>query len=280
MAIDGDKGSIPSSGATVRASVNYIAPMTVRPRYHANDSSRDVIEFDTRSVEISDGRVHPPSLDREGFALVAHGSRVTDFREAQAVQRTYAEEIKLLIGRLTGADAVAVTSPGLLRFGEKSPDSGRLNNSRPARFVHVDMDDKTALRFAEGAKPAQAPPLRRFAHFNIWRVISAPPQDVPLALCDARSLDASDLVEADAVFDEPGKPEWSFTGLVVRPNSRHRWHWFPDMRPDEAIVFKTNDSHAAAPHCVPHSAFDNPLCPADTPPRASIEARAVAFWWK
>ena len=57
--------------------------------------------------------------------------------------------------------------------------------------------------------------MARFAHFNVWRAISEPPQDVPLAICDARSVAKHDLIRADAIFDTPGKAEWSFEGLVL-----------------------------------------------------------------
>ena len=119
--------------------------------------------------------------------------------------------------------------------------------------------------------------VRRFAHYNVWRVISEPPQDVPLTLCDARSLAPSDLSFADAVFDMPGA-EWSFEGLLVRHNPAHRWNYYSGMTRDEALVFKTNDSDPTAPHHIPHSAFDDPTCPPGTAPRASIEMRAVAYW--
>ena len=35
----------------------------------------------------------------------------------------------------------------------------------------------------------------------MWRALSPPPQDVPLALCDARTLAHADLIAADAVFE-------------------------------------------------------------------------------
>jgi hypothetical protein len=75
-----------------------------------------------------------------------------------------------------------------------------------------------------------------------------------VAVCDARSVSQHDLLEADAVFDVPGKPEWSFEGLVLRYSPRHRWSYFSNMTSDEAIVFKTNDSDPAQRHHVPHSA--------------------------
>ena len=50
------------------------------------------------------------------------------------------------------------------------------------------------------------------------------------------------------------------------------------MKRDEALVFKTNDSDPGEPHCVPHSAFDDPTCPDGVAPRASIEMRGTAYW--
>ncbi|KAJ8138623.1 hypothetical protein OY671_008164, partial [Metschnikowia pulcherrima] len=106
------------------------------------------------------------------------------------------------------------------------------------------------------------------------------PQDVPSASCDARTSARDDSIEADAVFDEEGKPEWSFEGSVVAHNAAHRWHYFPASTRDEAISFKTNDTEEGRAHHVPHVAFDSPDCPPDAPPRVSIEMRATAWWWE
>ena len=81
------------------------------------------------------------------------------------------------------------------------------------------------------------------------------------------------------MFDAPDRPEWSFEGLVLAHAPRHRWHWFPEMKPEEAIVFKTHDSDPKRAHCVPHVAFDNPAAAAHAPPRVSIEMRALALWF-
>ena len=263
----------------VEAVVNYIAPMAVRPRFHADDQSRDILSLDPQRVEIADARtVTPaPTLERDGFVLVPHASAVSDFGDPAAADRVYQPEVRGLILALSGADDVVISSPSLLRFGERSPTSGKLHNSRPARFIHVDIDDATAAAFARAAAPGRA--VRRYAHYNIWRSFSGAPQDVPLAVCDARSVAAEDLVEADAIFDRKGQPEWSFTALLLRHNPAHRWRYFSGMEPDEALVFKTNDSDPAQPHCIPHSAFDDPTAPPGTHPRSSIETRATAFWF-
>lgn len=262
----------------VRAAIAYSGHGVARPRYHANDTSRDVLQVEPRDMDILDARASGAQLDREGFCLLEHRSGVGDFTDRELVGRVHRPEIIELILRLSGADDVLVNSPGLLRFSERSRQCGALDNSRPARFAHVDISDATALKFAQAAAPPGRR-LARFAHYNIWRVVSGPPQDVPLALCDARSVAPQDLILADAIFDAPDRPEWSFEGIVVAHNARHRWNWFPDMDRNEAIVFKTHDSDPARAHCVPHVAFDNPAAPADAAPRMSIEMRALALWY-
>jgi hypothetical protein len=260
------------------AAIAYAGRGIARPRYHANDSTRDVLEIVPVNVDIIDARGLGTTLDGAGFTLLSHRSAVADFADRAAVEAIHRTEIRSLINELSGADQVIVNSPGVLRFSERAANSGKLDNSRPARFAHVDISDATAAAFAHAA----APPGRRiarFAHFNVWRAISAPPQDVPLAVCDARTVAASDLILADAVFDSPDRPEWSFEGVVVAHHAAHRWHWFPEMTRDEALVFKTHDSDPARAHCVPHVAFNNPFAGLGVPPRASIEMRAIGLWF-
>lgn len=262
--------------------LNFIGEMERRPRYHANDASRDVLNLDPRDVPITDARglTGAPTLDGCGFRLVDHESRVGDFFSEALVAADYPGEVRGLLAQLTGADSVVVTAPGLLRFGERSPRYDSRNNSRPARFVHIDVSDRTAAEFAERTAPVPMARVARWAHYNLWRVLTPPPQDVPLAVCDARTLRTTDLVPADAVFDVTDRPEWSFEGLVVRCGAHQRWHYFADMHPAEVLVFRTNDSRPEHRPAVAHSAFDNPIAVHDLPPRVSIEARATCYWYQ
>jgi len=248
-------------------------------RYFSNDSSRDTVVLDPRQMQIDEALAADSRLDREGFALVRHSSAVADFADSEQVARMHPPEIADLIKSVTGADLVVVTGTGVLRFAERSAQSGALDNSRPARFAHVDISDVTAAQFSARSLPEGSAAPRRAAHYNVWRALSPAPQDVPLALCDARSVSPQDLIAADAVFDRDGVDVWSFEGLVVAHSPSHRWRWFRDLGRDEVIVFKTHDSDPARAHCVPHVAFDDPGCPADAPPRASIEMRAIAYWF-
>jgi len=275
-----DRSAAPSA---VRAVINYTAPMSGPPRYHAMDHSRDVHVFDPRTVEIheSRGQLERPCLDREGFALIEHRTAVRDFLDAGELERTYYPEVCALLRAVTGARAVAIVSTPFVRFAERSPLCGKLRNSHPARFVHIDYSDARGAATARQmlASVADGPrELGRFAHYNVWRVLTPAPQDVPLAVCDARTLAPQDLVPAVAVFDFPGVPERTAESLVLRYSPLHRWHYYRDMSPAEALIFVTKESDPARPHHIAHTAFDDPTCPAGAAPRSSIEIRAVAYF--
>ena len=61
---------------------------------------------------------------------------------------------------------------------------------------------------------------------------------------------------------------------------RHRWYYFANMTRDEAVVFKTYDSDGAPPRngVGVHASFEL-AGSAAAPPRESIEARVVCFWF-
>jgi hypothetical protein len=263
---------------SVTADIAYASRTGERPCYYANDHSLDTVVVAPEPMLIAGGRGVATELDREGFILTSHRSQVGDFEDMAQVAALHPAEIQGLIQSCTGADEVAVTGPGVLRFSEKSGRAGELNNSHPARFAHIDISDATANDFAARSNSRGVGPVR-FAQYNIWRAFSAPPQDVPLALCDARSIKARDLILADAIFDSGAPPHWSFESWVVAHDPAHRWFWFPDMNRDEVLVFKAHDSDPDRAHCVPHVAFDHPDCPAGAPPRASLEMRAIAYWF-
>jgi hypothetical protein len=267
---------------TVHAEINYTAPMSERPQFHANDKSLDRVMLDARAVAIRDGRaeLEPPSLAREGFELFECRTEVQEFRDVAEVAHAYPGEIQQFILELTRADTVVVSGPAILRFGERSGEAGSRDNSRAARLAHIDVSDSVAADFARNAAPPGHRPIRRVAQHNIWRTFSGPPQDVPLAVCDARSIAPTDLVPADARFDRGGRVEWSFEALLLRYNPAHRWFFFSDMERNEVIVFKRHDTDLQQPHHVPHSAFSDPRVPPDCTPRASVEMRTIAYWFE
>lgn len=154
----------------------------------------------------------------EGFCLEPHRSNVSNFRDPAEVASVYSEEIHELFLTVTGPDHVTISGAGILRFAGRSAECGTLDNSSPARFIHIDVSDQTAASFYEQSRPDNGRRVRRSAQFKVWRVLSQPPQDVPLAVCDARTLSPEDLIKADALFDRDGEIVWSFEALLIRHN--------------------------------------------------------------
>lgn len=72
-------------------------------------------------------------------------------------------------------------------------------------------------------------------------------EDSPLAFCDYRSIDESDLVAADRVSEQ-------YAGEVyyLRYNAEQRWYWFEHHAPDEIALFLSFDSKPQGPRCTFH----------------------------
>jgi hypothetical protein len=266
---------------TVTAEVNYVIDTGRLEAFHANDQSLDTVRLDRRTVTFTDARrLSPaPRLEVNGFELFSVPSAVEDWRDDGQVQGLYPAEIQAFIKRLTGADAVASVGRPSLRWGERSAEIGSRDNSRAARLIHSDAARAASADFVRMANPHPDRKIVRAVHHNIWRAFSGPPIDVPLALCDARTVDEADIVEALANFDQNGVVTWSFAAMTFRHNPAHRWMFFSDMTPDEVLVFKQYDTGDSAARFVPHTAFTDPVVGAEGEPRASIETRTLSFWY-
>ena len=95
----------------------------------------------------------------------------------------------------------------------------------------------------------------------------------PLALCDARTIAADDLIAADLVYrDRVGET------YALRHNPAQRWFHFPRLTPEEAILLKGYDSDERVARFTAHGAFEDQNSPPDAPERESIETRALVIW--
>ena len=275
-----DTEKIGAQPNSVRAEIGYTRRTERAPYFYANAHEKDYVPLAPVEVPIFDARGSDTDLDREGFTLVEHRSALSDLTEMEAVAQTHGGEIAELLKSVAGCDHVAMTPFGILRYSERSGKTGSTDNSHPARFAHVDMAKQAAAEARAKSAP-EGRAIARSAMYNVWRVLSQPPQDVPLALCAYTSLEEkADLVDCTAIFDPPGgAPEWSFGNYVIAHNPAHRWFYYSNMHPGEVIVFKTSESDPARAQMMPHGAFDNPLAPPDAPPRISLEMRGTCYWF-
>lgn len=275
----------------VRAAVNYIR----NPRSSASDPKLKFVTEDEslstmqtlpgREMTIRSARGLATSLDREGFVLVRHVSRIADFgliEEDPATDQQYNNEMAALLREVTGGAFAMMLGGGKKRYGESATDRlASLINAKPARYPHADNTDSSAQQLyghIAAAAGGQIPEGVRWAMYNMWRAVSPPPQDFPLAVCDAMSAGPGDEVPVTAVTSTRGAGDMRHdtTGFLYNP--QHRWHYFPDMTRDEVIVFKAHDSLEGVTRRVAHTAFTDPTCPPGTPTRASVEARGLVFF--
>ena len=99
-------------------------------------------------------------------------------------------------------------------------------------------------------------------------------ESAPLALADASSVPAEDVIAADLIYaDRVGEIYYAAY------NPDHRWVYFPRLERDEALLIKGYDSadDGRAQFSL-HTAFDDPTSPEDAAPRESIEVRALVVF--
>ena len=264
----------------VNAQVNYLAEATPKPVNYTYDPPAGVPRSSAKHigqiVAIRNGRelLSKFSLDTNGFVLTEHETAVKDFYDPAEVKSVYYPEVESLIKRVTGAARVVVfdhivRNPVLAERGEKGARS-------PAKVVHNDYSFRSAPRRVRDHLPKEADRLlkHRFAEINVWRAIHGAIESSPLALCDARSLGAEDIVPTDLVYrDRVGET----FGFLYNP--KHRWYYFPQMERNEAILLKCYDSKDdGRARFTAHTSFDDPNSPPNAAPRESIEVRALVFW--
>jgi len=265
---------------TVEASVNYLIDTGVKPVNETGAGDVRVIrhtgKHDPRIVTIRDGRPDRASfrLDEAGFELADHPTRMRDFHDPDELKDVYYPEMQRLIAERSGARRVHVFDHTLRTSDEAERAARKIRE--PVKSVHNDYTEWSGPQRLRDLLPGEAEALlkNRLAIIQVWRAINTPIARNPLAIADARSLAPADFVAAERRFPDRVGEIYQF-----KANPAHRWTWFPNMRRDEALVFKVYDSLTnGVARWGAHTSFDDPETAPDAPPRESIEIRAFAFF--
>lgn len=271
----------------VPARLGYLATSARRPVNYMYDPpdgvAKENCEYDFREVRIADGRrlTAATSVHVEGFGLWSAPSSVVDFQDQDEIARTYYAECVELACAATGGSSAFVfdhllrkreTGRPPLTFGRsgdgRQPGSvGRVHND----YTDTSGQRRLGLVFPDAERAAT---VRRFCVVNIWRSVKGPIVDTPLAVCDARTVSARDLVASDIRY-----PDRTGEIYLFEHSDRHRWYYYPEMDQHEALVFKQYDSQVSGvARFTPHAAFDLPDIPSDAPLRESIEVRCLVVF--
>ena len=225
-------------------------------------------------VEIRNARNEKVALEKNGFQLVGHETAVRDFFDPEQLKSVYYPEVEHLVKELSGAKRVVVFDY-TLRSGDEAEREAKLVRE-PVLSAHNDYTEWSGPQRVREVMGDEAERLlgRRFAIIQVWRAIRKPIQANPLAILDARSLVPEDLLVAERRY-----PHRVGQTYRLKYNPGHRWFYFPEMRRDEALVFKVYDSETdGRARFTPHTSFVDPATPPGSSPRQSIEARTMAFF--
>ncbi|KAL6406689.1 7alpha-cephem-methoxylase p8 chain related protein [Ilyonectria robusta] len=266
--------------------------------YSRSERRRSVADIRTSSLDFG--------TDISGFAVYNSPANEKSFTNDAAVRTGYYTEVEeLLRAKLPGIKKVVIFDHTIRRREASSP-------RQPVQQVHVDQTPRAAevrVRRHVPADEAEELLKGRYQIINVWRPISHPATDFPLAVIDWRSTVPKDLVKVDLLYpkredgaddDDRGKevrpdPQsaQSAEGYEVKgelwaiaPNENHKFYYAKDMTPDEAMFIKCYDSRGQGQPggkeglavLTPHTAFIDPATPADAKGRQSIEVRCLVFY--
>ena len=271
---------------TVQAEVEFLAQRSERPVYYASSAGRhakhDIDQpMNIVRVDVEDARERADDdAPREfgqhpsGFDLLVFETRVDNFLDSVQIESVYEPEIVDFLKRTTGGYRVHIFDHTVRA---SDPELRELKNVRePATLVHNDYTSNSGfvcLREQLGDE-AEAFAAGRFQILNVWRPLSDPVEDYPLALVDARSLERAQLVDT-----ERRAPNHIGEIQLALHDPAQRWYYYPAMRPHEVLLFRTFDSiDGGTRPCSIHTAIHLADAPAGAKPRESIETRAFVFY--
>ncbi|KAI1074906.1 hypothetical protein F5B20DRAFT_585740 [Whalleya microplaca] len=247
----------------------------------AEDKRSTNLMWEKRSKLVRDLRnLKPFNIDESGFTFLRQPSRLTDFTNKENIITTYLPEVEQIIrAQIKGVERLFIFDWRLRRSDPVKEDAVvDLNNSMnwllPAEHAHVDQSPVAVLNRIRLQFPDEAETLLqgRVRIINVWRPLEKV-RDWPLALCDGRTVDHSDLVECDHI-----RRRYIGSTMYLLESPRHRWYYLSNQTPDEVIIFKNFDSSEdVEAHYSPHAAFKQRIENIEVGGRSSIEVRALVF---
>jgi len=266
--------------ASVHATLNFATARDALGEWSNTNPDRTRQDLLAVEVDIRNARTlpEPPALDREGLTIAPHPVEGADWSNNEWIQSVYLPSCEELVRTLTGARRCASIFVPL----QRRVDYGEHKGSIPAaQFVHLDNTYESARVWAEplaeslGESPDES--LRHAVIYNVWKPTTPPPQDFPLAVADLRSIPEDDHVEGTVVEEFEDRSIRS-PYVALLHSQGQAYYYFPDVDPDESVVFVGLQLDPTRKMGCAHSAFRHPAPGAVSVPRRSIESRVLAFF--
>jgi len=270
----------PGFRATERINLSaLVRTATGKPRPNPPTQIHDARPLQALAASEADFFAH------HGFVLLDAPTRVTDWGDAADVGDHYMPEVEAIIRErlFPGRKLMIRQPPNVMRrgAGTTTPQYGLGVHSDHGttaddfqRNVEAFTNPETGARWRAGVDQDE---VEGFVALDFWRTtgMAGPLKHMPLALCDPTSVDAPDIIPSALEGIAPGGALTHHVSLAH--NAGQRWYYYPDMEPQEVLVFKLfqlmrGEDPQPWRACF-HSAFEDPTSPADAQPRQSCEHR-------
>jgi len=224
-------------------------------------------------------------LAEHGFVLLKAPTRVTDWDASEQVTARYLPEVETIIRErlYPGRDLIIRQPPSPMRrgAGTSTPQYGlgvHSDHGTTADDFQRNVEAFTTPEMgAQWRASFESERVEEFLSLDFWRTtnMAGPLRHMPLALCDPTSIDPADIIPTALEGIAPGGALTYHVSLAH--NEDQRWYYYPDMTPDELLVFKLfqlkKDEQSQPYRACFHTAFEDPTTPADAQPRQSCEHR-------
>ena len=259
---------------------------TLMPELDGTDLNTWNLHWRAVPIRVRNARlINPsPTLESHGFQLIQLDTEVSERQSIRERIRTYEDE-----GQRIVEDLCDCKESRCLNFNFR----GGLNNKNPgepygqsetslgivynyARYAHTDVSpwlEKQPLWNAFANK-------RHCAIYNIWRNtdLSNPVEQMPLAVCDSRSIALPNMV---AAWGSGLLPDGNrMIGYNLAHSLFQTWYYYPNITHNEALVLKLYDTRE--PVCsqrgVFHTAVNDPDAATDAKRRESLDMRIGAVF--
>ncbi|CAI7659319.1 unnamed protein product [Penicillium palitans] len=203
------------------------------------------IKHDVQTVCVRSMRplVSTLSIDTQGFEVHKLATEMTyeDFMDEDVVRSKYFKELECHLKEKLGAHEVRALDSQLRLKDAGFPAFGGKPHPKPqpSLMLHADVTLEASKSIIGDLYGDDAAGITnsRFQVITVWKPLSVPVRDWPLALCDASSIDPADFVPSDIIY-----PNYVAENLMLHYSSNQTWYWLPDQQPDEVLVFKAVDS--------------------------------------
>ncbi|KAF1998236.1 methyltransferase [Amniculicola lignicola CBS 123094] len=252
------------------------------------DEGYDRMNFKWEDYKV---HIHDARSMKDHFMLDTHGFAYYDDQispelvgllrqnEKDTVRELYYPQVENLVKRATGATRVIIFDhtqrKRRLELDNQSNDDGK---EQPATMVHCDQSVKGAirrLRLNIGPREDIETVLKsRVQMINVWRPLTEPVQDWPLATMDYQTAKETDMHPCDllkGVSEERGQ-----TATFTQAEDQ-KWYYLSNQKSNEVTMIKIWDTLDGASKFCAHAAFNHPSAPVDATPRESVEVRCLVI---